>query len=186
MWNRRHFFKLAIAGMIGMTGSYALLKWYKRKNNIVDIVAYPDPILRGVSEPIEVIDDSIRALADNMVSICQYHAPFAFFLKGALYKGLAAPQIGVNKRMIICGLYGEIRAIINPEILEKSGAYPNSEYCLSLPQQGRKIITRSQYVRVRYRTLDNKQEIMDARNSYAALLEHEIDHLNGILYIDYA
>ena len=88
--------------------------------------------------------------------------------------------------MIICGLCGEIRAIINPEILEKSGAYPNAEYCLSLPQNGRKIIARSQHVRVRYTTLDNKEEIMDVHNSYAALLEHGIDHLNGILYIDYA
>ncbi|MGD8990749.1 MAG: peptide deformylase [Desulfobacterales bacterium] len=120
-----------------------------------------------------------------MIAILQYHAPLAFLFKAALYQGLAAPQIGVQRRMIVCGLRGEIKTLINPEIVEKKGRYVNSEYCLSLPQNERKMITRSQYVRVKYNTLKNSEKIICARNSYAALLEHEIDHLNGVLYIDY-
>jgi peptide deformylase len=56
-----------------------------------------------------------------MISILRYNAPFEFLLKGSLYKGLAAPQIGIQKRLIVCGLYGEIKILINPEILEKRG-----------------------------------------------------------------
>ena len=121
-----------------------------------------------------------------MIAILQYNAPFAFLLEGSLYRGLAAPQIGIQKRLIVCGLRGEIKILINPEIVEKKGAYTNSESCLSLPQHGHKLITRSQYVQVKYKTLENTEKIIGAQNSYAALLEHEIDHLNGVLYIDYA
>ncbi len=185
MWNRRQFLKFAIAGLIGTTGSFSFLKWYKQNNNIVDIVEFPDPILRGVSESIDFIDDVIPTLGNSMISILQYNAPFAFLSRGFLYKGLAAPQIGVQKRMIVCGLYGEIKILINPEIIEKRGTYESSEYCLSLPHHDGKIITRSQYVRVKYKTLKNEEKIIGARNSYAGLLEHAIDHLNGMLYIDY-
>lgn len=185
MWNRRKFLKLAIIGLIGTTGIFSFLKIFKYKNNILDIVEYPDPILRRASEAIEIIDDSIIALGNSMISTLRYKAPFEFFLKGSLYKGLAAPQVGIQKRLIACGLYGEIKILINPEILEKRGTYPNSEYCLSLPRHDRQIVTRSQYVTLKYRNLENTEKILVARNGSAALLEHEIDHLNGILYIDY-
>jgi hypothetical protein len=66
--------------------------------------------------------------------------------KGSLYKGLAAPQIGIQKRLIVCGLYGEIKILINPEILEQSGTFSNREYCMSLPRYDRKTIKRSQNV----------------------------------------
>lgn len=170
---------------MGTTGIYSFLKRYKQNHHIVDIVEFPDPMLRAVSESIELIDDTTVALANSMISILQYHAPFAFLFKGSLHKGLAAPQIGVQKRMIVCGLRGEIKTMINPEIVDKRGTYANSEYCLSLPQHERKIIARSEWVRVKYKTLENAEKIIWARNSYAALLEHEIDHLNGVLYIDY-
>ena len=120
-----------------------------------------------------------------MISILRYRAPFEFLFKGSLYKGLAAPQIGIQKRLIVCGLQGEIKILINPEILKQSGTYSYSEYCLSLPRHQRKTIKRSQKVTVSYRTLENTEKILVAKNSSAALLQHEIDHLNGILYIDY-
>ena len=176
---------LSIAGLISTSGTFSVLKKYKQKNNIVDIVEYPDPVLRGLSESIEVIDNSTGSLADSMIAILQYHAPFAFLLKGSLPKGLAAPQIGVQKRMIVCGLNGEIKILINPEVLEKSGTYANNEYCLSLPHHDRRMIKRSQFIRVKYKTLEHKEKIISARNAYAALLEHEIDHLDGVLNIDY-
>jgi peptide deformylase len=185
LWNRRKFLKSAIAGLIGTTGIFAFLKGCKQKFNMGDIVEYPNPILRGVSQSIDFIDDAIITLRNSMIAILRYKAPFEFFSKGSLYKGLAAPQVGIQKRLIVCGLYGEIKILINPEILEQSGTYSNSEYCLSLPQYHRKTITRSQNVTVKYKTLENTEDVLVAKNSSAALLEHEIDHLNGVLYIDY-
>ena len=185
MWSRRKFLKSAIAGFIGTSGIFAFVKGYKKIYDIGDIVEYPSPILRSVSQSIDVIDDSIIALANSMISILRYKAPFEFLFKGSLYKGLAAPQIGIQKRLIVCGLQGDIKILINPEILEQSGTYSNSEYCLSLPRHHRKTIKRSQKVTVTYRTLENTEKILVAKNSSAALLQHEIDHLNGILYIDY-
>ena len=185
MWNRRQFLKLAGAGLFGSTGMFSFLSYYKQKHDIVDIVEYPNLILRGVSQQIDAFDDTTITLANSMIAILQYNAPFTFLLKGSLYRGLAAPQIGIQKRMIVCGLGGEIKILINPEIVSKIGTYANSEYCLSLPQYERKMITRSQYVRIKYKTLKNTEKIIVAQNSYAGLLEHEIDHLNGVLYIDY-
>ena len=185
MWNRRKFLKLAITGLIGTTGIFSYLKIYKHKNNILDIVEYPSPILRGVSQKIDLIDDTIIGLANSLVSILRYKAPFEFLLKGSLYKGLAAPQVGIQKRLIACGLHGELKILINPEILEKKGLYLNSEHCLSLPRHQRKMVKRSQYVKLKYTNLKNTDKILVAKNSTAALLEHEIDHLDGVLYIDY-
>jgi peptide deformylase len=185
LWSRRKFLKSAIAGLIGTSGTFAFARGYQKIYNIEDIVEYPSPILRYFSQSIDFIDDSIIALANSMISILRYRAPFEFLFKGSLYKGLAAPQIGIQKRLIICGLHGEIKILINPEIVEQSGTYSNSEYCLSLPRHHRKTIRRSQNVTVTYRTLRNTEKILVAKNSSAALLQHEIDHLNGVLYIDY-
>ena len=185
MWSRRKFLKSAIAGLIGTSGIFAFAKGYKKKYNWGDIVEYPSPILRSVSQSIDFIDDSIITLANSMISILRFKAPFEFLFKGSLYKGLAAPQVGIQKRLIVCGLHGEIKILINPEIVKKSGTFSNSEYCLSLPRHHRKTITRPQNVTVTYRTLENAEKILVAKNSSAALLQHEIDHLNGVLYIDY-
>ena len=184
MWGRRKFIKLTMSGLVGGTGIYALLNVYQR-NNVFDIVAYPDPALRKVSTPIDRIDDAVISMAIAMIDTLRFKAPFEFFLHASLYKGLSAPQIGIQKRLIVCGLYGETRAIVNPEILEKRGSYDSEEYCMSLPQHRRQTVKRSNYVKVGYLGLDNTKKILDAKGPSAALLEHEIDHLNGVLYIDY-
>ena len=75
--------------------------------------------------------------------------------------------------------------MVNPEILEKKGSYDSEEYCMSLPQHRRRTVKRSNFVKVRYLGLDNRENILAANGPSAALLEHEIDHLNGVLYIDY-
>jgi len=185
LWNRGKFLKAAMAGLIGTTGIFAFLKGYKQKYKIADIVEYPSPILRGVSQSTDFIDDSIITFGNSMIAILRYRAPFEFFTKGSLYKGLAAPQVGIQKRLIVCGLHGEVKILINPEILEQRGTYLNNEYCLSLPRYDRKTIKRSQNVSVKYKTLENTEKVLVAKNGSAALLQHEIDHLNGVLYIDY-
>ena len=184
MWDRRKFLKLAIAGLLGGTGIYAFLDTYRR-NNVLDIVVYPDPALRKVSTPIERIDDAVISLASAMIDTLRFMAPFEFFFRASLHKGLSAPQVGIQKRLIVCGLYWEARALVNPEILEKMGTYDSEEDCMSLPQHHRRTVKRSNYVKIRYLGLDSGENILTARGSSAALLEHEIDHLNGVLYIDY-
>jgi peptide deformylase len=185
LWNRRTFLKAAITGLAGLSGTFAILNGYKKIYHIGDIVEYPSPVLRSVSQSIDLIDDAVIALSNSMISILRFRAPIEFLTRGSLYKRLAAPQVGIPKRLIACGLDGEIKILINPEILEQNGTYANSEYCLSLPGYGRKTIERSQNIRVTYKTLENTEKTLVATNRSAALLQHEIDHLNGVLYIDY-
>jgi len=168
-----------------MTGLLTLLKFFHAKSAALPIVTYPNPILRSVANPVILVDDGIISLAQKMISILRTRAPIDFFLKGSLCKGLSAPQIGVRKRVTVCGLYGELKVLINPEILIKKGSYANSEYCLSLPRYPTRKIVRPDYMKVRYRNLQNQEEVLVATKRSAGLLEHEIDHLNGVLYIDY-
>ena len=121
-----------------------------------------------------------------MIAILRTRATIDFFLKGSLCKGMSAPQIGVPKRLIVCGLNGALKVLVNPEILAKKGVHKNSEYCLSLARYPTKLVHRSAYVKVRYQNLQSKEEVLVATRQSAGLIEHEIDHLNGVLYIDYA
>ena len=81
--------------------------------------------------------------------------------------------------------YGEIQALINPEVVEAYGTYFGDESCLSLPDSKPEIVKRPDIIKLKFRGLDGREYELTARNEYAALLAHEIDHLNGILYIDY-
>jgi peptide deformylase len=158
---------------------------YYRGSNLLTIVEHPNPLLRTVSRPIERIDDKLIRLSKLMISTLRYEALFEFFSRASLYKGLAAPQVGHSIRMIVCGLYGEITVLINPEIIDQTGTYASKEFCLSLPGQETRIIQRPNLVKVKYTRPDNSGTILTARGSAAALLAHEIDHLDGVLYIDY-
>jgi peptide deformylase len=87
--------------------------------------------------------------------------------------------------LIVCGIYGEIKVLINPQIVETSGAYSGYENCLSLPERDRNIIKRPGFIKVKYKGMDNREDLLAAAKGYAALVAHEIDHLDGILYIDH-
>ncbi len=158
---------------------------YYRRSNLLNIVTDPNPILRAVSKPVRRIDDKIIKLSELMISTLRYEALVAFFSRASLYKGLAAPQIGHSIRMITCGLYGQIMVLINPEIVDRKGHYASREFCLSLPERETLIIQRPDRINVKYTTLKGTESILTATGSSAALLAHEIDHLDGILYIDY-
>ena len=184
LWDRRGALKLTLAVLLGSTGIYAFLKNY-RKNHVLEIVEYPDPALRSVSNPIERIDSDVVATARSMIDTLRYKATFEFFRRASLYRGLSAPQVGISKRLFVCGINGAIRTIVNPEIVERRGACENEEYCMSLPRHQRRTVRRSNYLRILYTGLDNRKIGLEATGSAAGLLEHEIDHLNGVLYIDY-
>lgn len=183
--NKRQFIKAGFFGIAGITGILALLKFLDAKTATPPVVTYPNPILRSVSSPVGFVNDEVISLAQEMIDILQSRAPMDFLLKGSLCKGLSAPQIGIQKRLMVCGLQGALKVLVNPELLVKRGTYENSEYCLSLPGHPIRIVRRSAYVKVRFRNLQDKEEVLVATKSSAGLIEHEMDHLNGVLYIDY-
>jgi peptide deformylase len=144
------------------------------------ILTLPDPRLRLVSEPVKAIDDEIRQLVDDMLET-MYGAPGI---------GLAAIQIGVPKRVITADLAkkDEERApqvFINPEIVSRSEELSTyEEGCLSIPEI-HEDVERPATVRVRYLDRDGKPHEVDAEGLLATCLQHEIDHLDGVLFIDH-
>ena len=182
---RRDLSKFGLFTSLAAAGSAGFLKIYKDTSGVHKITEYPAPILRQVSTPVDIIDDAIVSLSQWMIATLRYNSLVGFFSKAFMSRGLAAPQLGVSRRLIVCGIYGEIKVLINPEIVATSGAYAGYENCLSLPDHERLIINRPGFIKVKYKGLDNREDTLAAAKGYAALLAHEIDHLNGILYIDH-
>jgi peptide deformylase len=146
---------------------------------IRSILIHPDPRLKKVCDPVGEITPEIRRLAEDMLET-MYDAPGI---------GLAAPQVGVTKRVIVmdCIKEGdpEPMALVNPEILwssEDQSVY--EEGCLSIPDQYADV-TRPAEVRVRWLGLDGKPQEEHFTGLWATCVQHEIDHLNGRLFIDY-
>jgi peptide deformylase len=144
------------------------------------ILILPDQRLRQVCDPIEKIDDSIKTLAADMLET-MYDAPGI---------GLAAPQIGEMKRIVVMDLAKEGETpeplvMINPEILKYSEETTvTEEGCLSIPELYYDV-ERPAEVTVRYTDLDGNTVDKDATDRLAICIQHELDHLDGVLYIDY-
>ena len=142
------------------------------------LVYYGNDTLRGVADELNNIDQEIVDLIDTMYNI--------------MYKergvGLAGPQVDVSKRIITIDTEdynGKKLTLINPEIISKSeDIVPFEEGCLSLPGISREILRPSQ-ITVKGVTADEKEVIIDADGLLARVLQHEIDHLNGIVFIDH-
>ena len=182
---RRDLLKFGLLSALATLGGTGFLKIYKHTTEVRKIFEYPSSILRKISTPVNAIDDKIISLSHQMISTLRYYSLTGFFSKAFLSRGLAAPQVGVSRRLIACGIHGEIKVLLNPEVVEKRGTYCGYESCLSLPDTERKRINRPEFIKVKYKGLDNRENELAATNAYAALLTHEIDHLNGILFIDY-
>lgn len=143
---------------------------------ILPIREFPDIILRQKAKKVREIDQSIQKLADDMIDTL-HHA------NGA---GLAANQVGVLRRVIVIQLPDEEepRVYINPEIIHKEGEREVEEGCLSVPGY-KAIITRSVWLKAKGLDRTSKLVKLKADGLLAQVLEHEIDHLNGILYVDH-
>jgi peptide deformylase len=147
---------------------------------IRDILVVPNPVLKQVSTPVEQVDDELRALMDDMLET-MYAAPGI---------GLAAIQIGVPKRVIVMDLAREgedkrPRYFVNPEILWKSEeTVPYEEGCLSIPEYFDEV-QRPAKVRLRYLNYQGEQVEEEAEGLYAVCIQHEMDHLEGVLFIDH-
>jgi peptide deformylase len=142
----------------------------------MDIVIYPAPVLRSKAEPIEEIDDAVCQRAEEMLELMRWS-------KGV---GLAAPQVGWPKRLIVKAIPGEKAnngAFINPIIIEEKGEAIGEEGCLSFPGILGKVVRAEQIVVVAYNLKGEKLEI-EAEGLDARVWQHEIDHLNGQLFID--
>lgn len=135
----------------------------------------PDTVLRGKAKRVSTIDKSIHKLIDDMIATMQH-------TNGV---GLAAPQIGVPLRVVVLRMpEEEPLAIINPEVVKRSGEREVVEGCLSAPgYQG--LIKRSTSVTVKGLNLGGEKIRIKATDLMAQALEHELDHLNGVLYIDH-
>jgi peptide deformylase len=146
----------------------------KRIMAVKPILKYPHQALRQKAKRVPAIDKSIRKLVADMTDTLHE-------AKGA---GLAAPQIGVSLRVIVLHLQDEEPfAVINPEIVRRSGAREVTEGCLSIPGYQGKLM-RSVTVTVKGLDIKGLPKRLKATELLAQALEHEIDHLNGVLYID--
>ncbi len=147
---------------------------------ILPIITIPDPILRKEAAPIELVDETLRRLVDDMLAT-MYEAPGI---------GLAAPQVGISRRVIVMDPSGDEEAktplaMVNPELLERSEEMRiYEEGCLSIPEITAEI-ERPARVRVRFLDRDGRPQEAELEGMWATLVQHEIDHLNGVLFIDY-
>jgi len=145
---------------------------------VLEIRKYPDEVLKRKAGLVDRIDDALRLLIDNMIET-MYAAPGV---------GLAAPQVGVSKRLIVIDVSTReekqpLITLVNPEIIETDGFVELEEGCLSVPEYTA-VITRAE--RIKVKALDRSGAPVEIESSglFARALQHEIDHLDGVLFID--
>ena len=145
---------------------------------VLEILKYPHPLLKKRSQEIEKIDENIRQLIQDMTET----------MYDANGVGLAACQVGVNKRIIVLDVSPmdpeqDLFALINPEIVAEDEEIDHEEGCLSVPDC-QEIIKRKQKVRVKGVSSEGKEVELEAQGILAIALQHEVDHLNGVLILD--
>lgn len=137
------------------------------------IVKHPDPILREVSVPVKNINANIHKLLDDMTET----------MYAANGVGLAAPQVGINKRVVVIDAGEGIIELINPEILAMDGEQIGPEGCLSIPGLTGEV-KRAQKCKVKALDREGNEFVMEGEGLLSRAFQHEIDHLNGVLFID--
>lgn len=145
---------------------------------IKKIITYPDPVLRRKAEPVTTFDESLKELARDLAET-MYEAPGA---------GLAANQIGVCQRVVVIDVSKDKAerkplVLVNPEIIEKEGCQLDEEGCLSVIDLTAKV-ERHKKLLVRAQDLQGKTWEFPAEDFFARVIQHELDHLNGVLFID--
>lgn len=143
---------------------------------LLDILHYPDPRLRTRAQPVAQVDDDLRRLIDDMFET-MYAAPGI---------GLAATQVNVHLRLVVIDVSEDRSAplcLINPEILEAHGSESSQEGCLSVPDVF-EAVTRAERIRVRALDRDGQPRVIEASGLTAVCIQHELDHLEGKLFVD--
>lgn len=148
--------------------------------SIQKIVQYPDPVLRKTTEKITAFDENLARLVEDMAET-MYDAPGV---------GLAAPQIGQSIKLIVVDTTvnkeGErqVMPLVNPEIIAHEGTQLDEEGCLSIPELTA-TVERFKKITVSFQDLQGQPQQLTTENRFAVVLQHEIDHLNGILFLDH-
>jgi peptide deformylase len=140
-----------------------------------NIVLEGDEILRKRAREVAEVNDHIRLILDDMLETMKAH-------DGA---GLAAPQVGILKRMFIAMVDGELIELINPEILETKGEQNEDEGCLSVPGMVG-TVKRPEYIKIKGLDRNGQEVVYEGTGFMPIVLSHEYDHLDGILYTDKA
>ena len=145
---------------------------------VLNIVTYPDPILRKKAAPLKTIDGEIQALIDSMIET----------IRAASGIGLAAPQVGVSSRVMVVdtsggGDTGAIITLINPEIISCEGESIREEGCLSVPRFYEELV-RADKVKIKGLDRAGEQVVLEGEGILARAFQHEMDHLNGRLFFD--
>ncbi len=141
------------------------------------ILEFPNPRLRKTATPVAQVDDALRELIDNMFET-MYAAPGI---------GLAATQVDVHRRFLVADVSSDNDAphvFINPVILEKDGVQVSEEGCLSVPGYYEEV-ERAEHIRVRYQDRNGDEIETEMQGLLAVVVQHEIDHLDGKLFVDY-
>jgi peptide deformylase len=141
------------------------------------ILEFPDPRLRTKAVPVETVDDELRSLIDDMFET-MYAAPGI---------GLAATQVDVHRRLLVTDVSAdksEPYVLINPEIIAKDGVTVTEEGCLSVPGYYEEV-KRAEHIRVRCLDRNGDEVEMEAEGLLAVCIQHEMDHLDGKLFVDY-
>ncbi len=131
------------------------------------------PALRHISRPVDEINDRILTILDDMVET----------MRDADGCGLAAPQVGILRRMCVVETEDGLFTLINPEILSEEGEQREVEGCLSIPGESG-VVVRPAKIKVKALDRDGNERVYEAEGMTARAFSHEIDHLNGVLYID--
>ncbi|MDH5584552.1 MAG: peptide deformylase [Gammaproteobacteria bacterium] len=141
------------------------------------ILEFPDPRLRTKATPVDEVNDDLRALIDDMFET-MYDAPGI---------GLAATQVDYHQRLLVADVSvdkDDPHVLINPEILEKDGVTVTDEGCLSVPGFYEEV-ERAEHIRVRYLDRNGTELELDVHGLLAVCIQHEMDHLDGKLFVDY-
>jgi peptide deformylase len=141
------------------------------------VLRYPDPRLRRSAQPVERVDDAIRALIDDLAET-MYQAPGI---------GLAAPQVDVAKRVLVIDISetrNDLHVFVNPQIILRQGEQTLEEGCLSIPGVYEHV-TRAERIRVQALGRDGKSFELEVSGLLATCVQHEVDHLEGKLFLDY-
>lgn len=144
---------------------------------LLNVLVYPDSRLRKLAEPVTEFDQNLKKLAQDMAET-MYDAPGI---------GLAAVQINVCKRIIVVDISEEqdsLITLVNPVIIEKDGEQVFKEGCLSVPEYYAEV-SRAENIVVNYQDVDGKQQQIKANDILAVCIQHEIDHLDGKVFVDY-
>ncbi|MCL4148527.1 UNVERIFIED_CONTAM: hypothetical protein GTU68_012073 [Idotea baltica] len=144
---------------------------------VLKVLSYPDKRLRTKAAPVEVVDDAVRGIMDDMLET-MYEAPGI---------GLAATQVDVHQRIVVIDVSedkSEPLFLVNPEIIDQSGTEISEEGCLSVPEYYAEV-ERAEHVKIRAIGRDGESYEMEADGLLAVCIQHEMDHLQGKLFVDY-